>query len=454
MAGRRGSSETGESQTSHHRWGKVACLAAFLVQLILLGQFHCSGIIYSAMLQGYNESRANTALVLSLSASSTHAFGPITAYVTERYGAWPVGLTGSLLCCLGLLLSSFCPVLPLLYLTYSLGWGLGSCMCCRASLNVMCKYFDKYMMMNSLTWVGCALATFAISPMLQDLFKDYQISSALRIIAAVEASLVLSALIFIPFTYRHRHPVSTPSILIESEDIRDRAFGLEVFRNKRFLLWIVASCFLMLINLVPLVHIIQLAIDINIDSVNIAMLVSYLAIGSSTGRLFFGRLLTSVHRNNRIRIIQSALFLISVFTCCLPFALQDFCLALYVLLFGFFEGSFATLMPVVTVDIVGKELVPSGLSWLYTIAALPETIGPVLAGWIHDTTGSYVIAFYLFGGTSVLAILLMCWLQLMQNQDQENYTDCIIDFTGDVLPLEPQTTNSNLEVPTVEVHTP
>jgi nitrate/nitrite transporter NarK len=38
-------------------------------------------------------------------------------------------------------------------------------------------------------------------------------------------------------------------------------------------------------------------------------------------------------------------------------------------------------------------------------------VGPVLAGWIYDETGSYEIAFTLFAITLSMSVVLMCFVK-------------------------------------------
>ena len=105
----------------------------------------------------------------------------------------------------------------------------------------------------------------------------------------------------------------------------------------------------------------------------------------------------------------------------------------YVVIFGFFEGCYVVLIPVITSDIVGAEKLSYALGSMFTFMAFPMMLGPPIAGttiqtligvlklvyndntylfiftlgWIYDLTNDYTVAFYLCGATAFLPACLM-----------------------------------------------
>lgn len=52
----------------------------------------------------------------------------------------------------------------------------------------------------------------------------------------------------------------------------------------------------------------------------------------------------------------------------------------YTLVAGFFDGCFVVTVPLITQDIVGKDLMPKAIGTLYGVVAFPLTLGPPLLG--------------------------------------------------------------------------
>lgn len=55
-------------------------------------------------------------------------------------------------------------------------------------------------------------------------------------------------------------------------------------------------------------------------------------------------------------------------------------LAFYATFFGFFEGCYVLLAPVLTGDIVGRNNMATGVGVLFAIKSIPLTLGPPIAG--------------------------------------------------------------------------
>ena len=65
-------------------------------------------------------------------------------------------------------------------------------------------------------------------------------------------------------------------------------------------------------------------------------------------------------------------------------------------LFGFSYAARDVVYPLAIADCFGVRYLPTIYGALMVVLAPAGTLGPVLAGWCHDTTGSYELAFQLF----------------------------------------------------------
>ncbi len=81
----------------------------------------------------------------------------------------------------------------------------------------------------------------------------------------------------------------------------------------------------------------------------------------------------------------------------------------FVVLFGFSYAARDVVYPLVIADCFGVRYLPTIYGALMVVLAPAGTLGSVLAGWCHDTTGSYEPAFQLFAAVN-LAVLASLFL--------------------------------------------
>jgi MFS family permease len=74
--------------------------------------------------------------------------------------------------------------------------------------------------------------------------------------------------------------------------------------------------------------------------------------------------------------------------------------------FGFAYGAVSALMPAVVTDFYGPAHAGSLVGLIFGLAGPAGGLGPVLAGWLFDTTGTYRAAFGLGAGLNLLALAL------------------------------------------------
>lgn len=190
----------------------------------------------------------------SLAVSTYYGFFPLGAILSERYGCWVTALLGCLACSVGLLSSSFVTSLPLLYLTYSLVWGMGASLVYFANLLILTKYFKaRLAFANGLIALGGAIGGSALSPSMQQLFIQIGLANMFRVLAG--AFLLLSGFTLV---YRPRR-----SVLPQSSDApnahaeKKSLFDWGILKNKAFLMWIAVVSIFMLGYMVPFVHLVR-----------------------------------------------------------------------------------------------------------------------------------------------------------------------------------------------------
>ena len=129
----------------------------------------------------------------------TFCLSPLTGQLCDRFGSRRVSIFGGLICCVGLILTSFPRKVNLFFLTYSLLFGLGSSCCRMSNFLTVSKYFLKRRSFaNGIVTSGAGLGIFALSPLNQLLIDRLGLSSAYRLLGYVMLANVILALPFDP----------------------------------------------------------------------------------------------------------------------------------------------------------------------------------------------------------------------------------------------------------------
>lgn len=194
------------------------------------------------------------AWVSSLAVSTYYLFSPLGTVISERYGCWVVALLGTLACSIGLLSSSFVTSLPMLYVTYSLLWGMGASLVYFADLLILTKYFKaRLCFANGIMALGGAIGGSVLSPTMQQLFIHVGLANMFRVLSG--AFLLLSGFSLV---YRPKHRVRPHNSDVTTSQTETKPlFDWEILSNKAFLMWIAVIFIFMLGYMVPFVHLVS-----------------------------------------------------------------------------------------------------------------------------------------------------------------------------------------------------
>ena len=187
----------------------------------------------------------------AMASGSMHAFGMVSALLGNRLGFADVIVLGGLACAVGMFSSSFATNIYLLYLTYGLVWGFGSCLCYCSVLFLLPQFFRARLgLANGIVFFGAPVGTLVHSAVMQKLFNYLGLAKTFRVLAGVQLVLVLSGFIT-------RSILSLGFDKIEFKSIKKTSFDLSIFKNKGFMVFVVSLCVFMPGYLVPYVHLVS-----------------------------------------------------------------------------------------------------------------------------------------------------------------------------------------------------
>lgn len=165
-----------------------------------------------------------------------------------------------------------------------------------------------------------------------------------------------------------------------------------------------------------------------------SFLTGYLAIGCLVGSLVFG---LACDKLNRVKICQLTFLSIAISSCLVALTTKYDWICVYAFGFGFLDGGYEMLVPVITRDLVGPHKVARAIGLLYCVMAFPKTLGPPIAGSLFDRFNDYSASFYLTGAVTILStaiMFLLNWVPLAKGIQEEEEI-AMPSSKSDVIPL-------------------
>ncbi len=374
---------------SPRAWIVVA--SAFMSCFTLFGVSYSFGAFFRPMGAEFGASRMPTAAVFSITAGIYNALGAPAGHLSDRYGPRPVMLAAACFMGVGLVLTSRIDRLWMGYLTYGLGVGLGGACCYVPMVSVVGGWFAR----RRNTALGIAVAgigcgTLAMAPVAAMLIDRYGWREAYVILGVASASvLVICALVVEPPPIAR--PAARPRL---SASVRTLNFAM---------LW-VASLLSSIAIYVPYVYLPEFAHGRGASPVAAAALVGLIGGASVVGRMALGAVA------DRTGIMW--LYKLCTLALGLSYALWVLSagygwLVVFALTMGSAYGGLVALAPAMVAELFGVERLGALLGTLYTGSAISALVGPPIAGFVIDSTGSYLWAAAFAGGACVAGFFIL-----------------------------------------------
>ena len=171
----------------------------------------------------------------------------------------------------------------------------------------------------------------------------------------------------------------------------------EALRTRAFWLMIAAYSFHGALYPVMSIHCIPFLTDMGMDPLVAAGTMSVYITASIPAR-FLGGFVVDRMRTPTIRFLLGGVFLLQTIGVALFLLSPQSMVTLYVffVLYGVGMGSAMPMTPVMQARYFGRKNFGSIAGFSRAFHMPVGVMGPIAAGWIYDTTGSYMAAFYLF----------------------------------------------------------
>jgi sugar phosphate permease len=395
--------------------------------------FHTYG--FSALFKPLSEElgfgRAVTSVAASIGRFEGGFEAPITGWVTDRFGPRWIVITGVSLIAVGLITMRYIDSLWQFYLVWGVIVGTGTNIALSLPLDTAISnwFVKKRGLALSIKWVFSGLSGVLVLPLVSWLITQQDWRYAVLVGGIIMGAVGLPLAWFSLRSHRPEYYGLLPDGA-SAQDVqvdRDRMIALGVeyaaeiseveftlrqaMRTRVFWLSIAAQAFHSLVIPVMSIHCIPFLTDRGIDPVRAAAMMSIWVAASIPSR-FVGGLIADRVRVRYLRFIIGGAYLIQAIGVAI-YLQADTMASIYVwfVLYGLGQGLGMTTNPLMRARYFGRKSFGSiaGFSRLFMTPI--GVLGPVYAGWIYDTTGSYSDAFVQFAVTlaisGVIALFLM-----------------------------------------------
>ncbi|XP_038846249.1 monocarboxylate transporter 12-B-like [Salvelinus namaycush] len=419
-------------------WGWMIVAGCFLVTVCTRAVTRCISIFFVEFQMHFGADYSGTAWIHSLVDCTTMLCAPLGSFIGNRLSCRIAVILGGFLSSIGLVLSSFATSLEYLYLTLGVLTGIGFALCYTPAIAMVGSYFcERKALAYGIAMSGSGIGTFILAPVVQMLIEHYSWRGALLILGGVVANLCVCGALLRPITLKEEEEAHGPvpldtecgygvkapvvSMLEESLAINNnnnnnshRCFCFQSMQEYCFLLMpdflMLAVSFLFLASgcSLPFVYLVPYALDVGVSHHQAAFLMSILGVIDIVGNITFGWLVD----RRCLKKYRNVCYMIAVGMeglCCLFIPLlRTFALLVpFSVFYGYFDGAYVALIPVVTSDIVGTHNLSSALGIVYFLHAIPYLLSPPIGGWLVDTTGTYTATFFLSGFALISSSLVI-----------------------------------------------
>ncbi len=387
-------------------YGYVIVLVAFSLQVFGWGVFNSFGVFFKPLETGFVWSRAVVSSAMSFSFLVAGIASILMGELSDRFGPRLVMTGGGVLLGVGYLLMSRVSTLWEYYLYCTLIIGIGISGTDVVVLSTTARWFvKKRSMLTGVIKVGTGVGMMIMPLFINRLITQYGWRSTF---------LVLGVMILIVYVacsqFLVRDPVKmglSPDGVRNENSLKQTSAekGLAIkdaLRTPQLWTICVAYSLLMFSIATVLFHIVPIAIDLGISAANAANVLATVGVVSIAGRFVMGAAGDKI--GTKSSLVICFLFLLSGLIW-LQLSTTLWMLLLFAVIHGFAHGGFFTLISPLLADFFGTRSHGAIFGVLTSVSAIGSAIGPVMAGYVFDTTGSYQLVFLVLTGMSIAGLV-------------------------------------------------
>ena len=345
---------------------------AFVVGFIVFGVLYSFGVFLEPFMTDLGASRSATSALYAISSSAFYFLGPVTGWISDRWGPRLVTAVGAAAMAASLGATALVDSVWIAYLTYGLGVGLGAACAYIPTFAVLGGWFDRWRIRAlSIAATGTGCGMLVLPPLAAVLIERMGWRGAIVVVAilsgfclAICAALVCAA----PGSATTDAPKSLGSTL------RSRAFALI------YISWTFGTMALF----VPLIFLPTFATGQGADPVAASWLISIIGGASIVGRLCIGYATTSA---GAVQLYKASILAMAgsyVIWLLLPGYAW---LVVFATILGVAYGVRIALVAPVLIELFGSSRLGALLGSFFTATGIAGLAGPLIASLAADLSG-------------------------------------------------------------------
>ena len=394
-----------KTRTGGLYYGFIIVGVCFLLQAVGWGIFNSLGVFFKPLMAEFAWPRSLVASTMSMGLLIAGTNAILLGRLSDKYGPRLTMAVCGLFLGVGFMLMFRVETIWHVYLFMSLLVGIGVSGTDVVLLSTTTRWFVKYRgMMVGIVKVGTGVGMLIMPLLINFLISSFGWRTAFVILGiACLLAFVLGAQLLV------RDP-GKKGLSVYGNGEANPQNGSEVEAGATmqealcsFPFWLIGGAFFIVLFCAAtiLMHVVAHTIDLGISPSNAAKVLSTVGALSIAGRFIMGAAGDKVGNRNALIICFGCLTMGTVW---LQFADRLWMLYLFAGVHGFAHGGFFALIAPILADYFGTRDQGAILGVVIFISNLGSAIGPVLAGYIFDMTGSYQVIFMVLTGMSLTGL--------------------------------------------------
>jgi MFS transporter, OFA family, oxalate/formate antiporter len=379
-----------------NRWSVVI---AGVVILMCLGVAYSWGVFLVPIDREMNWGRAKISFAVSMLLLVFSVFMVIGGLLEKKIGPRKTAGIGGILVGSGWLLASFSRTPITLYLSYGVLAGIGTGLSYLPSIAGGIKWFpEKKGLITGIIVFGFGFGTAFLSPLITNLINVYGWRTTM-----VACGIIFGLVITLAAQFLNTPPI--PDSVNNECTINDAAFSpMEMLKTNSFRVMFITYFISMVAGMMTIGHLIAFITDKGFNAMQGALALTVLSIFNGVGRIAAGYVSDFLGGKKTLVLlfafIGSAMFVLYH---------SGVLSVIYVLcaLIGLCFGGFLAVYPALTAEYFGCRDFAVNYGLIFMGYGIGCFLGPLMGGWVHDATKSYISAFYFAGAVALIGSLLI-----------------------------------------------
>ena len=395
-----------KKETNKLFYGYIIVLASYFIVFISWGTQYSFGVFFKPVLNEFGWTRAVTSGAFSLNMGLTGLFSMFAGRLVDRFGPRTVQTAGAVFIALGYLLMSTVSTVWQYYLYYGVLVSIGLGFTVVPLLSNVARWFTKGRgLATGIVMSGIGIGVVVMPQVSNKLILAYDWRNSFIILGIVALVLIVA------FAQLLRRAPDQPKILTATANTGKslsssfQVQGLstrQALRTSQFWITCLISLILGYAIQTLMTHMVPHATDIGYAATIAAGLLSAIGIVSVFGKISLGSLADRIG-NKKVIIIVCIALAIAFFSLRFDGNLWILYLAAVIFSLGY-SGSSATHSPLMA-EYFGLRSHGTLYGIHQFIGNIGGALGPFLAGFIFDTTGSYQWAFLICVLLSIVGLI-------------------------------------------------